>query len=85
MKTFTVIKSNQTLQAIAGILVPILYISMVISLGLLESGYSQRTMMMSILGGVPGWRGAIFNLGLVLIGSLYDACFIAIFIMLQIV
>jgi hypothetical protein len=27
-------------------------------------------MMMSILGGVQGWQGAIFNLGLVLIGML---------------
>lgn len=56
--------------AIAGIIAPVLYISMVIILGLLEPGYSQRTMMMSILGGVQGWRGAIFNLGLVLIGIL---------------
>ena len=70
MKTLTVKKSSQTIKAIAGILVPILYISMVIILGLLEPGYNQRTMMMSILGGVPGYRGAIFNLGLVLIGSL---------------
>jgi len=54
----------------AGILAPMLYISMVIILGFLEPGYNQRTMMMSILGGVQGWHGAIFNLGLVLIGSL---------------
>jgi hypothetical membrane protein len=57
-----------TMAALAGILAPILYIGMVIILGLLEPGYSQRTMMMSILGAVQGWRGAIFNLGLVLIG-----------------
>lgn len=56
--------------AIAGIIAPVLYISMVIILGLLEPSYSQRTMMMSVLGGVQGWRGAIFNLGLVLIGIL---------------
>jgi hypothetical protein len=63
-------KNQTTMTAIAGILAPVLYISMVILLGLLEPGYSQRTMMMSVLGGVQGWRGAIFNLGLVLIGIL---------------
>lgn len=56
--------------AITGITAPILYISIVIILGLFESGYNQRTMMMSILGGVPGWRGATFNFGLILIGFL---------------
>jgi len=74
MKTNSKLQNNRdkrhTMAALAGILAPILYFSMVIILGLLEPGYSQRTMMMSILGGVPGWRGAIFNLGLVLIGGL---------------
>lgn len=69
------LKTDKTIQsqkwiAIAGILAPILYFSIVIGLGLLEPGYSQRTMMMSVLGGAPGWRGAIFNLGLVLIAVL---------------
>jgi hypothetical membrane protein len=58
---------SQKWPAIAGMLAPFLYISMIILLGLLEPGYNQRTMM-SVLGGVQGWRGAIFNLGLVLIG-----------------
>ncbi|MEJ2556538.1 MAG: DUF998 domain-containing protein [Anaerolineae bacterium] len=69
MKTGNANQSQKWI-AIAGIIAPVLYISMVIILGLLEPGYSQRTMMMSILGGVQGWRGAIFNLGLVLIGIL---------------
>jgi hypothetical protein len=69
MKTSKVSQSQKWI-ALAGILAPILYISMVIIMGLIEPGYNQRTMMMSILGGVQGWRGAIFNLGLVLIGIL---------------
>ena len=60
----------QMIAALAGMLAPALYIGMVILLGLLEPGYNQRTMMMSLLGGVSGWRGAAFNLGLVLIGIL---------------
>jgi hypothetical protein len=61
---------SQKWLAFAGILAPVLYVGMVIILGMLEPGYNQRTMMMSVLGGVPGLRGAIFNLGLVLIGIL---------------
>jgi len=61
---------SQKWVALAGVLAPVLYISLVIILGLFEPGYSQRTMMMSVLGGVQGWRGATFNLGLVLIGAL---------------
>jgi len=56
--------------AFAGIIAPILYLSQVIILGLLEPGFNQRTMMMSVLGGIPGWRGAAFNLGLILIAVL---------------
>jgi len=69
MKTSNVSQSQKWI-SLAGILAPVLYVSMVILLGLLEPGYNQRTMMMSILGGVQGWRGAAFNLGLVLIGIL---------------
>ncbi|HKJ28196.1 MAG TPA: DUF998 domain-containing protein [Anaerolineales bacterium] len=61
-------QTSKNIFAWAGILAPILYFSIVVFLGLLEPGYNQRTMMMSVLGGVPGWRGAAFNLGLVLIG-----------------
>ena len=46
------VKVSQQWLAIAGIVAPILYISAAITLGLLEPGYSHRTMMMSILGGV---------------------------------
>ncbi len=59
--------------AIAGIVAPILYISVATILGLLEPGYSHRTMMMSILGGVGGLRGAAFNIGLTLTGTLLIA------------
>ena len=55
---------------VAGIIAPFLYLSQVIILGLLEPGFNQRTMMMSILGGVRGWRGAAFNLGLIMIALL---------------
>lgn len=56
--------------AIAGILAPLLYFSMVIILGLLEPSYSHMTKMMSILGGVGGIRGLVFNLGVSLVGVL---------------
>jgi hypothetical protein len=61
---------SQKWLAIAGIIAPILYISIAVLMGLLEPGYSHRTMMMSILGGVGGWRGAAFNFGLALTGLL---------------
>ena len=64
---------SQQWLAIAGIIAPILYISVVTIMGLLEPGYSHRTMMMSILGGVGGLRGATFNIGLVLTGTLLIA------------
>jgi hypothetical protein len=64
------VNQSQKWIALAGILAPVLYVSLVTVLGMLEPGYDQRTMMMSILGGVQGWHGAIFNLGLVLIGIL---------------
>jgi hypothetical membrane protein len=56
--------------AISGILVPIFYLGLVIILGLLEPGYSHMTKTMSILGGVGGIRGLIFNLGIPLVGIL---------------
>ncbi len=59
--------------AIAGMVAPILYISVATVLGLLEPGYSHRTMMMSVLGGVGGLRGAAFNIGLILTGMLLIA------------
>lgn len=49
---------------------PIFYIFLVTTLGLLESGFSHRTDMMSILGGVEGIRGLVFNVGVVITGLL---------------
>jgi len=63
-------KKNNLYFAIAGILAPILWFSLVIILGLLEPGYSHMTKTMSVLGGVGGIRGFIFNLGLSLVGIL---------------
>jgi hypothetical protein len=71
-KTSTADISQQWL-AIAGIIAPILYISVATIMGLLEPGYSHRTMMMSILGGVGGLRGAAFNIGLTLTGTMLIA------------
>lgn len=56
--------------ALAGNVAPIFYVVLVIVLGLLESGFSHRTDMMSILGGVEGIRGLIFNVGVVITGLL---------------
>lgn len=64
---------SQQWLAIAGIIAPILYISVATIMGLLEPGYSHRTMMMSILGGIGGLRGAAFNIGLALTGTLLIA------------
>lgn len=55
---------------LAGNVAPIFYIVLVIVLGLLESGFSHRTDMMSILGGVEGIRGLVFNVGVVITGLL---------------
>jgi len=49
-------KRNRYL-AISGILVPILYFSLVTILGSLEPEYSHMTKMMSLLGGVVGING----------------------------
>lgn len=64
------VRKTQKWMAVSGMIAPILYISVIIVMGLLEPGYSQRTMMMSILGGVGGWRSAVFNIGLALTGTL---------------
>ena len=51
------------LVSLVGMLIPICYISLIIILGALEPGYNHMTMMVSILGGVGGIRGIIFNIG----------------------
>ncbi len=52
---------------------PIFYIVLVSILGQLESGFSHRTDMMSILGGVEGIRGLLFNIGVAITGFLLIA------------
>ena len=59
--------------SISGIIVPLLFITLVVGLGMLEPGYSHKTEMMSILGGVGGVRGTTFNTGVALIGVLIIA------------
>ena len=54
----------------AGLVAPVFYIVLVSILGLLEPNFSHRTDMMSILGGVDGIRGLIFNIGVVITGLL---------------
>ena len=58
---------------LAGLVVPIFYIVLVSILGQLESGFSHRTDMMSILGGVEGIRGLLFNIGVAITGFLLIA------------
>jgi hypothetical membrane protein len=56
--------------AVSGVIAPVLFASVVIGLSLMEPGYSHKTEMMSILGGVKGIRGLIFNGGVALTGIL---------------
>lgn len=64
-------KNNITsYSAMAGLIAPVFYIVLVSTLGLLESGFSHRTDMMSMLGGVEGIRGLLFNVGVVITGLL---------------
>lgn len=58
------------LLALAGVAAPILFVGLILVLGALEPGYDHRTDTMSVLGGVEGWRGDGFNLGLALTGLL---------------
>jgi len=46
------------------------YLSLILALGALEPNFSHRTSPMSILGGVPGWRGFAFNFGVAATGVL---------------
>jgi hypothetical protein len=58
------------LSAICGCVAPVLFAGLVIVLGALEPGYDHRTQMMSVLGGVGGWRGFAFLFGGALTGLL---------------
>ncbi|MEN8196603.1 MAG: DUF998 domain-containing protein, partial [Pseudomonadota bacterium] len=49
------------------------YLMLIIVLGALEPGFSHRTALMSMLGGVPGLRGLVFNLGVAATGVLVIA------------
>jgi hypothetical membrane protein len=57
----------------AGLLVGPIYLLLIGMLGILEPGFSHRTSLMSLLGGVPGWRGLTFNAGVIVTGSLIIA------------
>jgi len=54
--------------AAAGLLVAPFYLALIIVLGSLEPGFSHRMTPMSVLGGVPGPRGLVFNLGVAATG-----------------
>ena len=56
--------------AVAGVIAPFLYLILTFGFGFLEPGYDQMTDMMSLLGGVEGLRGWLFNLGVIVIGLL---------------
>lgn len=62
-----------SLSAICGCIAPVLFAGLVIFLAMLEPGYDHRTQMMSVLGGVGGWRGFVFLFGGALTGLLLMA------------
>ncbi len=66
-------KTINSYSVLAGLIVPVFYIVLVSTLGQLESGFSHRTDMMSILGGVEGIRGLVFNIGVAITGFLLIA------------
>ena len=57
----------------AGLLAAPGYLVLITVLGALEPGFSHRTSLMSVLGGVPGVRGTLFNVGVAATGSLVIA------------
>lgn len=54
--------------SLSGIAAPVLFVVLVLGLGIFEPGYNHMTQMMSILGGVTGVRGVVFNAGVALTG-----------------
>jgi len=58
------------LVSLVGILIPISYISLLIVMGVLVPGYDHMRQMLSILGGIGGFRGDIFNIGVGTMGGL---------------
>lgn len=57
----------------AGLLVGPFYLLLIVVLGVFEPGFSHRTSLMSLLGGVPGWRGFTFSAGVAVTGALVIA------------
>lgn len=53
----------------AGLLAAPFYFMLIISLGALQPGFSHFSMPMSMLGGVLGVRGLIFNIGVAMTGT----------------
>ncbi len=58
------------LVSLIGMLIPISYISLLIIMGVLVPGYNHMTQMLSTLGGIGGFRGDIFNIGVGTMGVL---------------
>ena len=52
----------------AGLVAAPFYFTLIITLGALEPGFSHLATLMSVLDGVPGARGMIFNLGVAMTG-----------------
>jgi len=55
---------------ISGLFAAPFYLVLIFTLGVLEPGFSHLTKPMSLLGGVPGIRGMIFNVGVAFTGVL---------------
>ncbi|MFX0048652.1 MAG: DUF998 domain-containing protein [Candidatus Hermodarchaeota archaeon] len=56
--------------SLVGMLIPISYISLLIIMGVLVPGYNHMRQLLSILGGIGGFRGDIFNIGVGTTGGL---------------
>lgn len=54
---------------VVGMFVAPFYLTLIIALGALEPGFNHRTSLMSMLGGVAGMRGLVFNIGVVATGA----------------
>jgi len=63
-------RKKYLLVSLVGMLIPISYISLLIIMGVLVPGYNHMTQMLSILGGIGGIRGDIFNIGVGTTGGL---------------
>jgi len=58
------------LVSLVGMLIPISYVSLLIVMGVLVPGYNHMRQMLSILGGIGGFRGDLFNIGVGTMGGL---------------